>query len=417
MDRVIVYPGSIPLDTDLLNTNRNTMVAIAALASATLGTLPSIDGLTVTPSAAGGLAVDVAPGSMSVLTPIDGAAYGSLPANPNAAVMQTGINTGIVTLPLVGPTTPGYAVAFMIQASFLETDGGNIVLPYYNAANPTQPFLGPNNGGAAQPTVRTQRVGLSAKAGLAAPAGTTVAPLPDSGWIGLATVVIGYAQSTVLGTAITPYNNTRFTPYKLPELRPGFSQMQAFTSSGLFTVPPYVTRAKVTVIGGGGAGGTHATMPSGGGGAGGWSVAVLPNCVPGQVIPVTVGAGGQSAQSPQNGQPGGTSAFGPYLAASGGQGGWGGTIAAVQPGGCGGQGYNGAANFGGGCGGDGIPIAMRGGDGGGPGGGRGASGLAPGISANGPGGGGGGGGASQPNGGGAGASGGNGASGIVIVEY
>ena len=37
MDRTIVYPGSIPLDTDLLRLNRNTMVALGALMKAVLG--------------------------------------------------------------------------------------------------------------------------------------------------------------------------------------------------------------------------------------------------------------------------------------------------------------------------------------------------------------------------------------------
>ena len=37
MDRSIVYPGSIPLDTDLLNTNRNMMIGLGALMQAVLG--------------------------------------------------------------------------------------------------------------------------------------------------------------------------------------------------------------------------------------------------------------------------------------------------------------------------------------------------------------------------------------------
>ena len=39
MDRNIVYPGSIPLDTDILYPNRNAMVGIAALTAATLGSI------------------------------------------------------------------------------------------------------------------------------------------------------------------------------------------------------------------------------------------------------------------------------------------------------------------------------------------------------------------------------------------
>jgi hypothetical protein len=37
MDRNIVYPGSIPLDTDLLSVNRNTMIGLGFLARAILG--------------------------------------------------------------------------------------------------------------------------------------------------------------------------------------------------------------------------------------------------------------------------------------------------------------------------------------------------------------------------------------------
>jgi hypothetical protein len=47
MDRNIVYPGSVPLDTDLLTINRNTMVALGSLMQAVLGSGPLVDGLTV----------------------------------------------------------------------------------------------------------------------------------------------------------------------------------------------------------------------------------------------------------------------------------------------------------------------------------------------------------------------------------
>ncbi len=416
MDRIIVYPGSIPLDTDLLSTNRNAMVAVAALSAATLGTTPTIDGLTVQPSGQGGLAVDVSPGSIAALQPLEGAAYGSLPADLNDAIVKTGINVGTVTLALAAPTSNGYAITYLIQAAVQESDVNPVVLPYYNAANPNQPFLGPNNNGVAQPTLRSTRVALGAKGGIAAAAGSSAAPAPDVGWVGLATVTVGYGQSSIAGNAIAPWQALHATPFKLPELRPGFASVQAFGASGQFVVPVGVSRLRVTVIGGGGAGGTHATLPSGGGGAGGWATGWLANLTAGSVIPVTVGPGGQAQAGPQNGPSGGTSAFGIYLAASGGQGGGGGTVQVVPAGGAGGQGYGGQTTGGGSYGTDGIPIVARGGDGGGPGGGRGASYLSPGIFATGPGGGGGGGGASQPNGG-TGAPGGSGANGLVIVEY
>ncbi len=45
MDRNLVYPGAIPLDTDILSLNRNAMVALGFLAQACLGTNTVVDGL------------------------------------------------------------------------------------------------------------------------------------------------------------------------------------------------------------------------------------------------------------------------------------------------------------------------------------------------------------------------------------
>ena len=61
MDRILVYPGSIPLDTDILNTNRNSMVALGYLAQAILGTGTIVDGLACSPTAPASLTVSVGP--------------------------------------------------------------------------------------------------------------------------------------------------------------------------------------------------------------------------------------------------------------------------------------------------------------------------------------------------------------------
>jgi hypothetical protein len=45
MDRQIIYPGAIPLETDLLNTNRNAMIGLSKLAAAILGTSAFLNGL------------------------------------------------------------------------------------------------------------------------------------------------------------------------------------------------------------------------------------------------------------------------------------------------------------------------------------------------------------------------------------
>ena len=57
MDRQIVYPGQIPLETDLLNTNKYAMIALAKLSAAMLGTATIVNGLGCVPTGPASLQV------------------------------------------------------------------------------------------------------------------------------------------------------------------------------------------------------------------------------------------------------------------------------------------------------------------------------------------------------------------------
>jgi hypothetical protein len=410
MDRIIVYPGGIPLDTDLLNTNRNTMLALHGLIAATLGTTTAVDGLRVGPTSPPSMNIVVAPGSITQYEPMDTTAYGSLAADTIDPIVKMGVMISPTTLALSAPTTAGTTIAYLLEASFVEGDQNPVVLPYYNAANPAQPYLGPNNTGQAQNTLRQQSIVLQLKAGAAAPTGSQILPPLDPGWVSLGAIAVSAGATFVDTSVIFVQPNTRFVPWKLPDLRPGFAQSANFTQSGTFVVPASVTRAKVTVIGGGGAGGTHSLLPGGGGGAGGQAVAWLTGLSPGAPIAVTVGAGGQPSVGNGNGGPGQSSSFGTYVSATGGQGGGGGTGSPTPIGGQGGTGVGGGVNLAGAWGGDAISSSDRGGDGGGPGNGKGGtSAVGQNAPLNGVGGGGG--------GGGPGFGGGAGGGGLVVVEY
>lgn len=321
MDRNIVYPGSIPLDTDILQPNRSAMVGISALTAAVIGSNTIVDGLSCTATLPASLTVNIGPGSITQLTAVDARSYGSLAADVTDQIVKTGINLQATSFPLTAPASSGQSINYLIEAAFSETDTNPVVLPYVNAANTSQPYSGPNNSGTAQNTQRIQRVQLQVKPGAAAAAGTQTTPAVDSGWVGLYIITVNYGQSAVTATNISIAPGAPFLTYKLPALRPGFSAMQVFTASGSFTVPNGVTAARVKVIGGGGAGGYHSTMPSGGGGAGGQAIGIVNNLTPGAVIAVTVGAGGAVLASPGNGTNGGASSFGGYMTANGGFGG------------------------------------------------------------------------------------------------
>ena len=321
MDRSLVYPGSIPLDTDLLSTNRSAMIAIGYLAQAVLGTNTIVDGLTCTPTAPASLTVMVGPGSITQLTVVDTLAYGSLPADMADPLVKMGINLSPSSFTLTAPLTSGQSINYLIQAALQESDTNPVVLPYYNAANPAQPYSGPTNSGVAQNTLRIQRAQLQLKGGAAANTGSQVTPPVDNGWVGLYVITVSYGQSAISSGSIAQYAAAPFLSWKLPTLRPGFgSGVQTYLTSGNFTVPPGVTQVEVELWGGGsGSYASVAGIASGGGSGGGYARRRITGLTGGQTISVTVGAGGAagntSGAAPSNGS---TSSFGSYVSATGG---------------------------------------------------------------------------------------------------
>ena len=322
MDRNLVYPGSIPLDSDLLSVNRSAMVALGYLAQAVLGTSPIVDGLACLPTSPASLGVIIQPGSITQLTVVDTLSFGSLPADVTGPLLKMGINLQPTGFSLAAPSTSGQSVNYLIQAAFQEADTGATVLPYYNAANPSQPYSGPTNSGIAQNTQRVQRVQLQLKAGAPASSGSQTTPPIDNGWAGLYVITVAYGQTAINTDGISVIPSAPFLSWKLPTVRPGFaSGVQTFATPGNYnyTVPAGVSQIEVEVWGGGS--GSYASTPanaSGGGAGGGYARKRIANLITGQIIPVTVGGGGSggttAGAAPGTGQ---TSSFGTYLTATG----------------------------------------------------------------------------------------------------
>jgi hypothetical protein len=158
--------------------------------------------------------------------------------------------------------------------------------------------------------------------------GTTTATLAAYGDCDTSIANTEFVQTAVAGA------NNQAPPQK------AFSNSQAFTSSGTFTVPAGVTTVYVTACGGGGGGGSGGvyvnTSPArvgGNGGRGGNSVPCYREKVTvtaGASITVTIGTGGSAGTaktnngSGNNGGNGGTTSFGALLTVAGGLGGLGG---------------------------------------------------------------------------------------------
>jgi hypothetical protein len=352
MDRQIVYPASIPLDTDFLTQNRSAMVALGALAQAVLGTATIIDGLTCQPTSPASLSVTVGAGTVTQFGPVDSVAYGSLAADTTDQIVKMGINLQPETFTLTAPATPGESLIYLLEATFSETDATAVVLPYVNAANPAQPYSGPSNSGAAQNTQRIERVQLQLKAGAAANTGTETAPAIDTGWSGLYLITVNNGQTAITASNIAVHPASPSVNFKLPTLTPGFSRRVAYTESTTFTVPLGVSLVRATVVGGGGGGGgSNGSYAAAGGGAGGFASGTF-TVTPGSSIAVTVGTGGLGGGANASGGTGGTSSFGDFCSADGGVGGQFLTSQSTFGGG-GGQGSGGELAGSGGCGSDG----------------------------------------------------------------
>lgn len=212
MNRQIVYPGAIPLETDLLNTNKYSMLGLAKLASSLMGGNTYVHGLACTPSSPASMVVNVAAGQIYSLQNIDGTAYSSLPADTTHSILKQGYVLDAQQFTLTAPSTSGYSINYLIQATYADVDGGSTVLPYYNAANPSVAWSGPNNSGTSQYTVRHGVCTVSLKAGVAATTGTQVTPSPDSGCIGLYVITVAQGATTVTAGNIATYANAPFLP-------------------------------------------------------------------------------------------------------------------------------------------------------------------------------------------------------------
>lgn len=221
MDRQTIYLGAIPLETDLLHAQQDGMVALAKFSAAVLGATTIVNGFTCTPTSPASLAVNLTKGEVYQLEPLEATAWSSLAADTTDTILKQGIQLGTVQFALTPPATSGYSQVFLIEVQYQDLDTNQVVLPYFNAANPTQPFMGPGNSNSPQNTVRQGIVTSQVKAGVAAPSGSQVTPTADAGWTGLFAITVANGAATITAPNIAQVNSAPFIPVTLPNVPAG----------------------------------------------------------------------------------------------------------------------------------------------------------------------------------------------------
>lgn len=212
MDRGLIYPGQVPLETDLLFAQRASMVGLSKLAAALMGTATVANGLAVSQTTVPSMAVTVGAGELYQLANLDATAYSSIAADTTHQIVKQGVNLDSQNLAIAAPGTVGFSINYLIQAQVTEADTTSVVLPYYNASNPGTAYSGPGGLGTSQNTRRTCVVTLQAKAGTAATTGTQSTPAPDAGFVGLAVVTVANGAVTVVNGNISAYVGSPVIP-------------------------------------------------------------------------------------------------------------------------------------------------------------------------------------------------------------
>jgi hypothetical protein len=215
MDRNIVYPSQVLLDTDVLSISKNAMVGLGYALQDILGTNNVFAGLPCTQTTVPSLAVMIGPGRAYSLQNVDGTPYGSLPADTADQIVKQGIQLGSVTLATPAPATAGQSIDYLIEAQYQDLDTTPVVLPFYNATNPQVAFSGPGNSGAQSNTQRKGMVVLQVKAGIPAATGSQALPAPDAGFTGLYAVTVANGQTAVTSANITLLQSAPFLPSNL----------------------------------------------------------------------------------------------------------------------------------------------------------------------------------------------------------
>lgn len=226
MDRVISNVGESIYEWMFTKPDQNKMTALGKMAAVLFGTATLANGLACVPTGPASMQVVINPGEIYSLANLEASVCGTLPQDTTHQIVKQGILLDALTTTagaLAAPGTAGQSVNYLIEVQYADLDVSidpttgttPVVLQFYNASNPTQPWSGPNNSGQTSTTFRKGVVSLQVKAGTAAATGSQTTPAPDAGWVGLWVVTVANGQSTITAGNITQYAGAPILPSSL----------------------------------------------------------------------------------------------------------------------------------------------------------------------------------------------------------
>jgi hypothetical protein len=322
-------------------TNSTTGAFTLTIASAAGGsniTLPSGTTMVSCDGTAGGMRLSIT-NTSSVVNTVSGGTTGLTPASATSgAVTLAGTlavangGTGLTTAPANGQIDIGNGTGFTrttltAGAGITITNGAGSIIVGSAAGGGTVTSVDVSGGTtglttSGGPVTTSGTITLAGTLAVGS-GGTGITTTPANGQIPIGNGSTYTAATLTAGSGISITNGAgsvtlATTP---PQL-----QSQTFGSSGTWTAPTGVTRAIVTLIGGGGGNSGFTSCYSSSGGVGGFLIAAV-TVSPGTAYTVTIGAGGTGGAVTATGGAGGTTSFGALASATGGGGGiWSGAV-------------------------------------------------------------------------------------------
>ena len=220
MNRTIVYPGQIVVENNINIPQRDIMIVIGQLAQSIIGTNTIVDGLNCYATSPNSLNVNIGPGTMFSLQPVDSTPFSSLPADTTHNIVKLGINLDSQSFTIAPPSVSGTSQNILVQASFSETDTGSTVLQYFNASSPTQAYSGPSNNGVAQATYRQQTISILLTYGASATTGTQTTPAVADGYVPIYVITVPAGATSITNSMISSAVGAPFIRNKLPQSAP-----------------------------------------------------------------------------------------------------------------------------------------------------------------------------------------------------
>ncbi|WP_186211170.1 gp53-like domain-containing protein [Burkholderia gladioli] len=253
MRRVETYIGQQVYEWLFSAQAQQTMVGLAKLSAAVLGTNAVVQGLPCSPTTPASMTVQIGKGEIYQVENLEATACGTLPADTSNQILKQGIQLGTFTTPAFSPpVSSGQSISYLIEAQYQDQDisldpttgDAPVVLQFYNASSPQTPWSGPNNSGATSNTFRDGVVAYQIKAGIPATTGSQTAPSPDTGWVGLWVVTVAFGQTSITSGNIAQYAAAPIMPSGLLQsvqtgnLGFGVDSGVANAIAATFPVPP-----------------------------------------------------------------------------------------------------------------------------------------------------------------------------------